>query len=100
MRQVKITVLKKQLYEDLAETYLTDGKDVDCDFFQVGDTFLYPGGAEMPAGFCPWAWVDIYHSVSALSSGATCTPWQKRDGVSLVCCTDGVRPVSFLLEAL
>lgn len=100
MKQVRITVLRKQLYADLAEEYLTDGVDIDCDFYREGQTFLYEGGAVMPEGFCPWAWVDIYHSVSALSSGATCTPWQKRDGVSVVCCTDGIRPVTFLLEAL
>lgn len=100
MRQVKITVLRKQLYEDLAETYLTDGKEVECDFFQVGDSFLYTGGAQMPAGFCPWAWVDLYRSIAALAGGATHTPWQKRDGVNVVCCLDGIRPVTFLLEAL
>ncbi len=100
MKEVRITVLRKQLYEDLAEAHLTDGRDVECGFYQVGDVFFYRGGAEMPEGFCPWAWIDIYHSVSALSLGATCTPWQKREGTSVVCCTDGIRPVSFLLEAL
>ena len=53
MKNVKITVLRKQLNEDLAERYLTDGKDVECAFYQVGDTFLYTGGAEMPEGFSP-----------------------------------------------
>lgn len=99
MKRVRITVLRKQLYEDMAETYLSDYPHVACDFFAEGDSFLYTGGAEMPAGFCPWAWVDIYPSVNALAQGATCTPWQKRDGVNIVCCSDGVRPVSFLLEA-
>lgn len=100
MKKVCITVLRKQLYKDFAEEFLTDGSDVECDFYQVGQTFLYEGGAEMPAGFCPWAWVDIYHSVNALSGGATCTPWQKRDYMSVACCTDGIRPVTFLLEAV
>ena len=95
---VRITVLKTQLYEDLAEKFLTDGKDVKCSFFQEGDRFLYEGGAVMPEGFCPWAWVDIYGSVNALAQGATCAPWQNRDGVNVVCCSDGIRPVSFLLE--
>lgn len=99
MNHVKITVLRKQMYADFAQTFLTDGVQ-ECDFFEEGDSFLYTGGAEMPPGLCPWAWIDIYHSVSALASGSTCTPWQNRDGVSVVCCTDGIRPVSFLLEAL
>lgn len=100
MKNVRITVLRKQLYRDFAEEYLTDGSDVECDFYEVGQTFLYTGGAEMPAGFCPWAWIDVYRSVSALSSGATYTPWQKRGGMSVVCCTDGIRPVTFLLESV
>ena len=99
MRQVRITVLRKQLYQDFAAEYLTDGVQ-PCDFYQEGQTFLYRGGAEMPAGFCPWAWVDLYHAVNALALGSTCTPWQKREGVNVVCCTDGIRPVTFLLEAL
>lgn len=100
MKKVRITVLRKQLYKDFAEEFLTDGSDVECDFYQVGQTFLYEGGAEMPTGFCPWAWIDVYGSVSALSGGATYTPWQKREGTSVVCCTDGIRPVTFLLEAM
>lgn len=99
MKNVKITVLRKTMHEDIAREYLTDGVQ-PCDFFEEGDTFLYTGGAEMPGGFCPWAWVDIYRSVGALSCGANYTPWQKRDGVNVLCCTDGVRPVSFLLEAV
>lgn len=98
MKKVSITVLRKQMYEDFAKQFLTDGIQL-CNFFEVGDRFLYEGGAVMPEGFCPWAWIDIYCSVSGLSAGATHTPWQKRDGVSVVCCTDGIRPVTFLLEA-
>ncbi len=50
MKQVRITVLKKQLYQDIAEKYLTDYPHVECGFFQEGDAFLYTGGAEMPEG--------------------------------------------------
>ena len=53
MKQVRITVLRKQLHADLAERYITDCADVECGFYQVGDVFLYTGGAEMPEGFCP-----------------------------------------------
>lgn len=100
MKNVKITVLRKQLYEDIAEEYLTDGKDIECDYYEEGDTFLYTGGAEMPTGFCPWAWISVYPKAAALAAGAAYTPWQKRDGVTFACCPDGVRPVTFLLEAV
>ena len=101
MTDVRITVLRKQLYEDLAIRFLNQPPcQCACDFFQEGDTFLYTGGAEMPDGFCPWAWIDIYRSVSALSCGATYTPWHKQEGTEVVCCTDGIRPVTFLLETV
>ena len=100
MRHVKITVLRKEFYPDLADAYLTDGQAAGpCPILNVGDTFDYCGGAEMPEGFCPWAWIDIYRGVSALSAGATNTPWNIRDGETIYCCTDGIRPVVFRLEA-
>lgn len=39
MKNVKIAVLRKQLYEDIAEEYLTDGKDIECDYYEEGDIF-------------------------------------------------------------
>ena len=97
MKNVKITVLRKQLYEDFAEEHLTDGIQ-PCDFYEEGDTFLYTGGAEMPEGFCPWAWIDLYRAISAYSLGAK-NDWYK-PGVSIECCTDGVRPVIYELALL
>lgn len=98
---VKITVLKKHFYEDLAEEYLTEGKAVGpCPLLREGDTFIYEGSAVMPEGFCPWAWIDIYRGVSALSAGATYKPWNSSDGLQILCCTDGVRPVIFSVEAI
>ena len=100
MKKVRITVLRKGFYPDLIRAHLSEPpEECVCDFFQEGDTFFYTGGAEMPAGFCPGAWIDSSRSVSALSCGATYTPWQKQDGASVVGCTDGLRPVTFLLEA-
>lgn len=101
MKKVKITVLKTEFYPELAEEYLTDGKDVGpCPLLNVGDTFIFEGSAKMPEGFCPWAWIDIYRSITAVSSGSTFTPWNNRDGQTIVCCTDGIRPVVFNVEAI
>ena len=66
MKNVKIIVLRKGFYPDLIREHLTEPpEECVCDFFREGDQFLYTGGAEMPAGFCPWAWIDLYRSVSA-----------------------------------
>lgn len=101
MKKVKITVLRKEFYEDLAEDYLTEGAQTGfCTLLNIGDTFLFEGSAKMPEGFCPWAWIDIYQSVNAISSGSTFTPWNRRDGQTIVCCTDGIRPVVFKVEAV
>lgn len=101
MKKVGITVLKKQFYPDLADAYLTEGRAVGpCPLLDAGETFIFEGGAEMPKDFCPWAWIDIYRGVSAISAGATYEPWNSKEGQQILCCTDGVRPVVFLVEAL
>lgn len=101
MKKVKITVIKKEFYPEFAEKYLTDGVEAGpCPILSEGDVFIYEGGAQMPQGFCPWAWIDIYRGVNAISAGATYKPWNNRDGMQILCCTDGIRPVSFLLEAV
>lgn len=74
MKKVKITVLQKHFYENLADSYLTEGRAVGpCPLLEEGDTFLFEGSAVMPKGFCPWAWIDIYRGVSAIAAGATCS---------------------------
>lgn len=100
MKKVKITVLKKILYTEIAEKYLTEGKKIkSCSLLNEGDTFIYTGGAQMPDAFCPWAWIDTYSGVNALSAGGSYKPWNNKDGIQVLCCTDGTRPVVFLLEA-
>jgi len=101
LKNVKITVLRKLFLQDFSDIYLAPENEAGpCPLVQEGQVFLYTGSAEMPAGFCPWAWIDIYRGVNALSAGASYTPWNRTDGQQVLCCTDGVRPVVFLLEAL
>ena len=100
MKKVRITVLRKEFYPEYADEYLTEGQSVGpCPLLEVGDEFIFEGSAKMPEGFCPWAWTDIFRSVSAVSSGSSNKPWTKKDGQTIVCCTDGVRPVVFCVEA-
>ena len=98
MSRVKITVLKTEYYPELAERYLTEGDVGPCPIHHVGDVYCYEGGAEKPEGLCPWAWIDLYRSISA--TAAQCrNDWYKPD-VSVECCTDGIRPVVFELRAV
>lgn len=100
MRQkVKITVIKREFYPEIADNYLVDGSEAGaCPDLKEGDTFIYEGGAVMPQGFCPWAWIELYPKANALAGRAE-NNWYKPN-VSIGCCTDGVRPVVFLLEGM
>lgn len=101
MKRVRITVLHKTFFPEYADQYLTEGKSVgSCPILNVGDSFIFEGTAKMPDGFCPWAWIAIYQSVSALSAGATYTPWNREDNMQIKCCTDGIRPVIFEIRAI
>lgn len=101
VRQVRITVLKKQFYPELAVQYLTDGVAAGaCPILEEGNRFIYTGGAKMPEGLCPWAWLDIYNTVSTLANGGSYYPWYNNPNQSIECCSDGIRPVVFLIEAI
>jgi len=101
LNKVKITVLRKEFYPELADEYLTEGREAGaCPLLNVGDEFIFKGEAKMPEGFCPWAWIDIYRSVNALSAGASYTPWNLQEKMQIECCTDGIRPVVFKVEAM
>lgn len=101
MKKVKITVLAIHFFPELADEYLTEGREVGpCPLLQVGDEFVYQGSAHMPDGLCTWAWITLYKSVSTLSAGGSFAPWNKQVGQTIQCCTDGIRPVIFKLEAL
>lgn len=98
-RQVRITVLKKEFYPELADEYLTEGHAAGpCPILNEGDSFVYEGGAVMPEGFCPWAWIDLYNQISGVA-GREENHWYKPN-IAIGCCTDGVRPVVFRLEGV
>ena len=106
MKRVKITVIRKEFFPEPADRYLTEGKTVGaCPLLEVGDSFVFEGGAVMPEGFCPWAWVQLYPEISRMSIERVPRKpneeyWWRYPDKTITCCTDGVRPVVFLLERL
>ncbi len=101
MKNVKITVPKKEFYPEFMDEYLTEGREVGpCPLLNEGDEFIFEGEAKMPEGFCPWAWIDIYRGVYSLAAGASFASWTKRGDMHILCCTDGTRPVIFKVEAI
>lgn len=53
----------------------------------------------MPEGFCSWAWADIQRDVLVVMSGGSIS-WFNRKNMSIVCCTDALRPVVFKIERI
>jgi uncharacterized repeat protein (TIGR04076 family) len=101
MIKCKITVLKRMFNQDLVREYCASEADL-CPVFTEGQEFIYEayGDGNKPEGFCEQAWNDIYKYVLALSVNGNFTGWMKKDGINIVCCTDGLRPVVFKLERI
>lgn len=92
---LRITVLKKLFHDDIVREYTDNPEDwAPCPKFEIGDTFTLDASApwDKPEGFCGWAWADIQKMAWGMSRGGP-----KR---FVTACTDGYRPVIFLLEQL
>jgi uncharacterized repeat protein (TIGR04076 family) len=100
MNIVKIKVLKRSLNKELAQAL--GGREIGaCEVFEEGQEFFT--AFTKPEGFCDWAWNDISKVAISLLTGGDFSKglfngWLKREGAMVACCTDGFRPVSFLLE--
>jgi uncharacterized repeat protein (TIGR04076 family) len=98
----KITVLKRTLNQDLVDEYMDEASKplAPCEQFSGGQEFLlegYEGLAEIPKGFCPWAWADIRYDLLMVMSGGA-MPGVKQPGTTIAGCTDWFRPVIFKIE--
>ena len=104
MSKVRIKVVKLAVHEDLIEKHLKHARHpegfAECPRWKVGDTFILENWPHKPEGFtCDWAWADIQRDVAMVMFGAN-PPWLENPGTSVTCCTDGLRPVSFLVERI
>ncbi|MGD9497142.1 MAG: TIGR04076 family protein [Armatimonadota bacterium] len=98
LADVRITVLRRLFHEDLVAEHCTHPW-VACQRFTEGDEFIVPGDSiEKPEGFCSWAWVDMNRYVVTLARGGNFSGSKR--GRTVVSCSDGYRPVLFLLERI
>ncbi len=99
MKKVRITALKRSVYDDLIEKYENPIEHA-CDI-EIGQVFI-ANGWERPEGLCLSAWESMSHFVMTLAHGGGnfYNGWMKNEKSALISCNDGFRPVSFLLEAL
>lgn len=98
-KKVRITVLKKTFNQDFVDAY-TEGFDWKpkgcCHDFEVGQEFITDG--HMPEGFSDWAWADIQKYVMVLARGGNMLG--VKPGTYITSCSDGFRPVFYLLERI
>ena len=104
--QCRITVLKREYYEDLAGRYLADPHVGKCRLFREGQQFLVTqenyNRFPYENNFCPSAWDVLKIKVYAALQGGRFywEGWMKNPKEQILCCDDGVRPVVFLLERI
>ena len=93
-KYVKVTVLKKLLMEDIVDKYSPKPLPI-CSRCEEGQVYV-TDGRQVPDGFCVWAWADIFKDVLMVRQNAECGAG---DGsCQVVSCSDGFRPVIFLIE--
>ena len=99
MKKCKITVMRIAQYEDLMTQYENPISHA-CDM-KLGQVFI-ANVLEKPQGFCSSAWDTLSPFVLALSHGGAnfYDGWMKNPKSAMLSCNDGIRPVSFLVEAL
>jgi uncharacterized repeat protein (TIGR04076 family) len=94
--RVRITVLRRSQNVDFLEVY-ADSVWEPCERLIEGRSFVSKG-ANIPIGFCSWAWADIQKYVLVLARGGNFLG--VKPGTFVTCCIDGFRPVFFLVERI
>lgn len=99
MHKVKITVLSVELKQELIAAHGCGRLDA-CPWHKEGDSFITD--FRKPDGFCADAWCCIEKYVFTLAHTRKPLFWNDwaEPGKAVVCCNDGLRPVTFLVESL
>ena len=100
MKRVEIKVLECTVNTRLAPEYGQPNIE-PCPFHKAGDVFISVEGAK-PERLCESAWQAIEDYVFALGHGAPgfWLEWSIQNHAAVLCCNDGLRPVTFLVRAL
>lgn len=111
-QKVRITVVRMLKLDDVAREYgqIRPGAESgdfipDCPFFHEGQEFIVETGGDRdckPAGFCDWAWADVWKDVLMVANKAGVLPDGEKGNQApqFTCCTDGLRPVVFKVESM
>ena len=104
IHKCKITVLRREIYQDIQEQYLVNPQAGKCPVFEDGQEFIVEKKEYlklMNGKFCSEAWDCISKYVyAALQGGSIFSGWTKDEKIMIACCNDGTRPVIFKLERI
>jgi uncharacterized repeat protein (TIGR04076 family) len=103
MRKCRITIVERSFNQRFVDEYVEAERRKTlgpCEVFREGQEFIVDPAVGMPAGFCPWAWNDIYKVLMAFYAGGSFDMWVEGGSPILACCSDGTRPVYFRIEKL
>jgi uncharacterized repeat protein (TIGR04076 family) len=89
----RVTVIRKECYMDIQSLYLDDPDEGACPACECGDAWTFSHGSICPEGFCRQAWGAIVSIMNLECS-------KGNDGVRVVACPDGARPVVFKVVRL
>jgi len=87
----RMTVLRKDFNADFYRQH-PYGAAAACGRFEVGQQFVTANPWDPPEGFCQWACADLRSIIHRIHAG--------NPTVMIACCTDGLRPVFFKMEAV
>jgi uncharacterized repeat protein (TIGR04076 family) len=100
LKKVKITVIDVTYNKERAAKYAPKGYG-KCELHSVGQVF-YSNGWQKPTGLCDNAWNCMRDYVLAISQGAGYIygdgGFTNKEGMVIVSCNDGIRPVIFKVE--
>lgn len=101
LKKVKISVIEVTFSKERARLYAPEGYG-ECELHDVGQVF-YSNGWQKPTGLCDNAWNCMRDYVLAISQGAGYIygdgGFTNREGMVIVACNDGIRPVIFKVES-
>ncbi len=102
-RKCRITVLKREYFPELAETYAPRSASCPCEKFRDGQEFILDQNGPvgfwhlMGGTFCSEAWAAIGHYTDTILQGGT-FPTDSGENYKIACCPNGIRPVIFKIE--
>ena len=98
--RLKITVLRRFNPKEVFNVPpVKGGPNETCGIYKDDQVFYIEEDGKMPENFCSWAWDDINKDVQTLRFHGN-FQWSDEPGVSVNCCTDGIRPVVFKIERI